>query len=156
MLRNNMSLSRFISIWTHADYAPEGVTEDELERVAARLQTRLPADYRTAVLQFGLPRPTIKLLDAIVDRQLDLRDVSDFLGPGEIVTVTEDWRDLGLPEELVAFATDCMGNLFCFPTAFDDGGDVPVFFFGHDERSVDIVAPSFTRWIEQFCGVAPH
>ena len=152
----NMSLSRFISLWTHPDYAPDAVTEGELDRVEGRLRTRLPADYRSAVLQFGLPRPTIKLLDAIVDRKLGLRDVSDFLGPAEMVTVTEDWRDLGLPEELVAFATDCMGNLFCFPTAASAVGEVPVLFFDHDEGSVDVVAPSFSRWIDVFCGVAPH
>jgi cell wall assembly regulator SMI1 len=151
-----MSLSRFISLWTHPDYAPDAVTEGELERVERRLETRLPADYKSAVLQFGLPRPTIELLDAIVDRQLDLREVSDFLGPAEMVTVTKDWRDLGLPEELVAFATDCMGNLFCFSAAAEAFGEMPVFFFDHDERSVDVVAPSFTQWVDDFCGVAPH
>lgn len=151
-----MSLARFISLWTHPDYAPDAVTEDELERVEGRLETRLPADYRSAVLHFGLPRPTIELLDAIVDRGIELTGVSDFLGPAEMVTVTEDWRDSGLPEELVAFATDCMGNLFCFPPAAEAIGEVPVFFFDHDERSVDVVAPSFTRWIDDFCGVASH
>lgn len=151
-----MSLSRFIALWTHPDCAPDPVSEAELESAEGRLQTRLPADYRDAVLQFGLPRPTIDLLDAIVDRELDLNDLSDFLSPAEIVAVTEDWRDLGLPEELVAFATDCMGNLFCFPTEADAGGEVPVFFFDHDDRTVDAIAPTFTRWIEEFCAVAPH
>src|SRR5687767_10607348 len=122
-----MSLSRFIALWTHPDYAPDPVSEDQLENAEGRLQTRLPTDYRNAVLQLGLPRPTIELLDVIVDRELALRDVSDFLNPAEIVSVTEDWRDLGLPEELVAFATDCMGNLFCLPTEADLGGEVPVF-----------------------------
>ncbi len=132
------------------------MSEGELERAEVRLQTRLPADYRNAVLELGLPRPTIELLDAIVDRELDLRDASEFLSPTEIVAVTEDWRDLGLPEELVAFATDCMGNLFCFPTEADAEGAVPVFFFNHDDRTVDVIAPSFTRWIEEFCAVVPH
>lgn len=151
-----MSLSRFITLWTHPDHAPDAVSKDELGNAETRLQTRLPTDYRDAVLQLGLPRPTTELLDAIVERKLDVRDVSEFLSPGEIVSVTEDWRDLGLPEELVAFATDCMGNLFCFPTEADDGGEVPVFFFDHDEGTVDVIAPSFARWIEEFCSVAPH
>ncbi len=151
-----MSLGRFIALWTHPDYAPDPVSEGDLESAEGRLDMRLPADYRTAVLQLGLPRPTIALLDAIVDRELDLRDVSDFLSPVELVSVTEDWRDLGLPEELVAFATDCMGNLFCFPTAATAGAQAPVFFFDHDDRTVDVIAPSFNQWIEGFCGVAPH
>lgn len=151
-----MSLSRFIALWTHPNYATDLVSEHELEGAERSIQTRLPADYRSAVLQFGLPRPSAKLLDAIVDRELDLRDVSDFLSPLEIVSVTEDWRDLGLPEELVAFATDCMGNLFCFCTAAEAGSSIPVFFFNHDYRTVDVIAPSFTHWIEEFCGVVPH
>lgn len=150
-----MSLSRFIALWTHPDYAPDLVYKHELDGTEHRLQTRLPTDYRNEVLQFGLPRPTAELLDAIVDRELDLRDVSDFLSPSEIVSVTEDWRDLGLPEEFVAFATDCAGNLFCFPEAKDDG-ELPVYFFHHDNRTLDIIAPTFTQWIEEFCSVAPH
>lgn len=152
----SMSLSRFIALWTHPDYAPDPVSGAEFEHAEVRLQMRLPTHYRNAVLQLGLPRPTVELLDAIVERELDLRGVSEFLNPADIVSVTESWRDLGLPEELVAFATDCMGNLFCFPTKADDSGEMPVFFFDHDERTVDVIAPSFTRWIEEFCGVASH
>ena len=151
-----MGLSRFITLWTHADYAPEAVSNEELERAERRLQVRLPTDYRDAVLQFGLPRPTIELLDAIVDRELDLKDVSDFLGPVEMVTATEDWRDLGLPEELIAFATDSMGSLFCFPADGETREEAPVFFFDHDSGTVELIAPSFARWIDGFCGVMPH
>lgn len=121
-----------------------------------RLQMRLPADYRNAILQVGLPRPSIELLTDIVNRKLDLRDVSDFLSPAEFVSVTENWRDLGLAEELVAFATDSGGNLFCFAAAADDDDEVPVLFFDHDETTVEVIAPSFTRWIEAFCSAAPH
>ena len=149
-----MSLSRFVSLWTHPEYAPDAVSEDEIKRAEGRLETRLPTDYRNAVLQFGLPRPTIELLDTIVNRQLDLRDVSDFLAPSDMVTVTEDWREMGLPEELVAFARDSMGNLFCFPTRTDVCSEVPIYFFDHDNGDVDVVAPSFGRWIDEFCGVA--
>jgi cell wall assembly regulator SMI1 len=149
-------LNASIALWTRLESASVPVSAGELDRAEERLQTRLPADYRSAVLQFGLPRPTFELLNAIVDRQLDLGDVSDFLSPTEMVSVTEEWRDLGLPEELVAFATDCMGNLYCFPKPDEPGGSTPIFFFDHDSRALDVVAPSFTRWIEDFCAVAPH
>ena len=151
-----MSLGRFISLWTHPDYASEVVSEEELKGVEARLQTQLPTDYTSEILQFGLPRPNIELLNTIVDRQLDLRDVSDFLNPAEMISETEQWRDIGLPEELVAFASDCMGNLFCFPDAAANDGKAPVFFFDHDDQSVETGAPSFARWIEDFCSIAPH
>jgi len=151
-----MSLSRFIALWTHPDYAPDRVAEKEVEYAEGRLRTHLPSDYRDAVLQFGLPRPTIELLDAIVDRELDLRDVSGFLSPSDMVTRTESWRDLGLPEELVAFATDCMGNLFCFPTDTGISKGQSVFFFDHDSGEVEVIAPSFSHWIDEFCRVSSH
>ncbi len=151
-----MSLNRFVALWTHPDYPPDVVTEGQLANAEGRLQFRLPKDYRSAVIQYGLPRPSIELFDAIVERDLDLRDVGDFLSPAELVSVTEDWRDLGLPEELVAFATDCMGNLFCFSSEPNADGPVPVLFFDHDDRTVEVIASSFTRWIDGFCGVEPH
>ena len=150
-----MSLARFIALWTHPNYGADSVSEEDLDGAERRLETRLPADYRSAVLEHGLPRPTIELLDATVDRELDVPAVSDFLNPEEMVFVTEDWRDLGLPEELVAFATDSMGNLFCFPIDAGASAELPVFFFDHDKEAVDSVASSFTQWIDQFCAIAP-
>ena len=151
-----MSFVRFILLWTHPDYPADAVSEEELEAAERRLRTRLPTDYRNAVLECGLPRPNIELLNTIVDRQLDLRDVSDFLSPAEMASETEGWRDMGLPEGLVAFATDCAGNLFCFPTETDAASEVPVFYFDHDFGTAEVIAQSFTRWIDEFCGVAPH
>jgi hypothetical protein len=151
-----MSFNRFITLWTHPDYPPHAVSEDELSQAEVRLQTKLPAEYRNAILQFGLPRPTIQLLDTIVDRELDLRDVSDFLSPTDLVAVTEDWREMGLPEGLVAFATDCMGNLFCFPTEGGTEAEGSIVFFDHDDQTVDLIAPSFIQWVDEFCGLAPH
>ena len=151
-----MGLSRFIALWTHPEYPPDTVSVENLESAERQLGTSFPPDYRNAVLQLGLPSPTIDLLNTIVDRNLDLRDVNEFLSPAEIVNVTQDWRDLGLPEELVAFATDCMGSLFCFPTESDPSGSAPVFYFDHNSRAVDLIAPSFASWIEEFCSVAPH
>jgi SMI1-KNR4 cell-wall len=151
-----MSLGRFICLWTHPDYSPGPVTIEELRFVEARLRTRLPADYCRAVVEFGLPRPTLELLSAIVDRELNLRDVSEFLDPAEIVTTTEDWRDLGLPEELVAFATDSMGNLFCFPTDAEARPSAPVFLYDHDSGDIELMARSFDEWIEGFCGIETH
>lgn len=151
-----MSLDRFITLWTHPEYRPDIVSEEALEHVEREFGFRFPTDYRSAVLELGLPRPTIDLLDAIVDRELDLSDVSDFLGPSDIIAITRDWRTLGLPENFVAFATDCMGNLFCFATDSDADETAPVFFFDHDQKSVDIIARSFTDWIGKFCSVAAH
>ncbi|WAC22679.1 SMI1/KNR4 family protein [Blastomonas sp. SL216] len=151
-----MSMDRFISLWTHPGYPPEAVSEEELKQTEARLHTHLPSDYRSAVCQYGLPNPVGALLDAIVDRELDQKDVSEFLTPSDIIDVTLEWRDLGLSEELVAFATDCIGNLFCFPTAPDIRDCLPVIWFNHDDATIDIVAPSFSEWIDAFCRILQH
>ena len=151
-----VSMSRFISLWTHPDYAPIAVSAAELEGVERRLQTQLPSDYKDAVLEFGLPRPTIEFLDAICGLDPELAAVGDFLGPTEIVEVTENWRDLGLPDELLAFATDGIGNLFCFSSDSDGASAQPVFLWDHDSEEVQTVASSFDDWIEGFCRLQPR
>ena len=153
-----MTIARFIALWTHPDSPPLPVAVEALAEAERRLGLTLPDQYREAALAFGLPRPTIALLDTIVDWELDVRDVHDFLDPGAIVETTEAWHELGLPEDWVAFATDCMGNLFCFAADQVALGRAaaPVLFFDHDEGIVDTVAPDFDRWIEEFCSLAAH
>lgn len=151
-----MSLGRFITLWTHPDYTPERVSPDQIDAIEGQLRTCLPVDYRDSVVRWGLPRPTIALLDAIVDRALDLYDVSEFLDPAEIGAVTKQWRIFGLSDELVAFAKDCMGNLFCFPIDAQRAQSAPVFVFDHDSGAVKIVSRSFAEWIAEFCSIAPH
>ena len=109
-----MTLARFTEIWTSGNYPPEPVAESDLRRVEQRLNVDLPDDYRQAVLQVGLPRPTIALMDAIVERELDLHSLNDFYSPVEIIEETTGWREIGMPEQLVAFASDGCGNKFCF------------------------------------------
>lgn len=150
-----MSLNRFVGLWTHQHYPPEQVAIDELDAAEARLQTRLPTDYREAVLQFGLPRPTIALLDTIVDHELGLADISNFHAPNEIVTETEGWREAGMPPNLVAFASDCCGNQFCFVVSDIRRPEQEVIFWDHDFDSVETIAPSFAHWIESYCNL-PH
>lgn len=151
-----MSLNRFIALWTIAEYPPESVSAAGLDATERRLQSAFPTDYREAVLRSGLPRPTIALLDAIVDRELGIHDVSDFLNAEEIAELTEDWRAAGLPATLVAFATDCAGNLFCFPTESAPRPEAHILFFDHDTGQVETIAQSFTAWIEAFCSIASH
>ena len=149
-----MSLERFIEKWTHKDYTPEGVTGPDLKAVEARFGFELPGDYRAAVLAHGLPRPSIALLDGILAAEAPFADVSDFFAPEEIIRLTEDWRGGGMPDHLVAFATDCGGNLFCFD-AGPGANRSTVWFWDHDDGGVTVAADSFTSWIERFCSVEP-
>ncbi|MBC6982097.1 SMI1/KNR4 family protein [Caulobacter sp. 17J80-11] len=150
-----MSLDAFVRKWTHPDYAPDAVAPAALEQAEARLGCRFPPAYREAVLGTGLPRPTIALLSSIVDRELDIADVSNFFDPAEIVETTEGWRELGLPEHLIAFAGDCSGNLFAFDRRTASDAESPVWLFDHDFGTVRKVADSFTDWIAAFCAIDP-
>jgi cell wall assembly regulator SMI1 len=153
-----MSLARFTEIWTIDAYPPEPVTEAGLRNVEQRLNVSLPGDYRQAVLEVGLPRPTSRLLDAIVDRELDLHSVGDFYTPSEIIEETLNWREMRMPEQLVAFAGDESGNKFCFDAdRLRSGGadGYAIWFYDHDFETVRQIAPSFDAWIEAFCTVEP-
>ena len=146
-------LSRFIQIWCHPSYPPDPVQQSDLEMVEERFGFSLPQDYKAEVLNVGLPKPTIALLSSIVEAELELADVSNFLSPTEIVEQTEEWRDIGLPKNLVAFASDCMGNLFAFDSRAR--GNTAIWLFDHDFGDVAEVANDFTSWIERFCRVEP-
>lgn len=153
-----MTLARFTEIWTSGDYAPEPVAESDLRSVEQRLSVHLPDDYRQAVLKVGLPRPTIALMHAIVERELDLHSLSDFYSPVEIIEETTGWRDIGMPKQLVAFASDGCGNKFCFNAdQLNDGSTEgsAIWFYDHDFGTLDQIAPSFHAWIEAFCHVEP-
>ena len=97
------------------------------------------------------------LLDAIVERNLDIHSIGDFFSPAEIVDVTTDWRQLGLPQNFIAFASDGCGNKFCFDglALQTDSSAASVWFFDHDFGDVEAIAPSFKAWIDAFCSVQP-
>ena len=153
-----MKLQQFTEKWTHPEYPPDRVTEDELRAVEEHFDVRLPNDYRQSVLETGLPRPTIALLDAIVAGDVDLADASDFHSPTEMIQGTEDSHSVGLPQHLIAFADDCMGNMFCFDIErlrSNAPDAASIWFYDHDFGTVDQIAPNFDTWIAAFCDVEP-
>ena len=153
-----MTLARFTAKWTSGNYPPEPVAEADLCSVEQRLNVHLPEDYRQAILQVGLPRPTIAFLDAIVERELDLHSLGDFYSPEEIVEETMNWRELGMPKQLIAFATDGGGNKLCFDADRLNNGSAEgraIWFYDHDFGTVDQIAPSFDAWIDALCRVEP-
>ena len=150
-----MSLSRFVEKWTSANYPPQRVSAADLRETEERLAFKFPSDYEREVLSVGLPRPTIALLDAIVERELDVASVGDFYSPEEIVSETTVWKDIGLPDHFIAIAGDESGNKFCFSTLQLDADRQGVWFFDHDFGTVEEIASSFSAWIEALCDVEP-
>lgn len=153
-----MSLERFTEKWTSSSYPPDPVSEGDLSQVEFRFGVRLPEDYRSAVLRVGLPRPKLALLSAIVERELELQGIGNFYAPSEIIESTLAWHAISMPANLIAFASDGMGNKFCFDAdrlKKRADGSAAIWFFDHDFETVECVAPSFTAWIEAYCDVEP-
>ena len=153
-----MSLAKFTERWTSAAYPPDAVSEPDLRSVERHFGLTLPDDYRRAMLLTGVPRPTIALLDAIVDRALDVNDLSDLYSPAEIIRQTRDFRAFGMPDHLIAIASDCSGNQFCFDATELKAGsaDGPaIWFFDHDFGTTAKIAPDFEAWIDAFCAIEP-
>src|SRR5262245_36564830 len=135
----------FIRKWnTHAP--PARVSIEELYQVERKLAVTLPEKYKSIVTRFGLPTTSITLLKNICKQGLKLNDVSWFCGPDEIIEQTTFWRTQGMPDDLVAYAVDCGGNLFCFETPVRspvDPEDSPIWFFDHDYEEATEIANSF-------------
>lgn len=142
-------LADFASKWSHPEFPPKPVLAADLARAEERLGRRLPVDYRDAIIGIGLPRPTGALLRSVCEEQVDFTDVADFLSADEMISSTQAWREMGLPEDMMAFATDCMGNLFAFDCAPPNCSS-GVWFFDHETGKTALVAPSFKDWIQQY------
>lgn len=103
----------------------------------------------------GLPSPTLALLSAIDDGEVDLHDLSNLCKPAEIREETLGWRQAGLPEDLLVIGGDCMGNKFCYNLTDlmkKTDAKAPVFFWDHDFFETEEIAPTFTDWINRFLG----
>ena len=100
--------------------------DDKMERAAAREQLSAPdiADRYTGLFKADLNKLNV-------------------LEPYKWSLATDHIDDM------VAFASDCSGNLFCFRTI----GGGAVFLFNHDFETIGEVAPSFAQWIDSFCKI---
>jgi SMI1-KNR4 cell-wall len=151
------TLKKFISAWVHPDYGPIPVTQEALDRAEARLDTYLPRSYRRCMIEVGPPGTALSLLTTIVDRRLDLPSIGDFLSPEDVMSTTEDWREAGLPENMVAFATSGGGDLYCFEVV-PEGAAVPedatVWYFDHEERETESLNLNFSEWLALYANIS--
>ena len=128
------------------------VTDSELDRAEERLSIQFPKAYREFLTVHGAAH-SHSLLSLIVDSGSDLWDLTAFMVPAECVETTESYRSAGMSERLVAFASDSMGNVFCFDErdlldARPD--DAPVWLFDHDFCSDEQLTDSFDSWLASY------
>lgn len=148
-------LLTFALQWSHPNYPATKVDPAKLLKSEKTLGVTLPEDYKSEILAAGLPKPTLALLSAIVDQEKDLYDLSELFGPDELVDMTVGWREVGLPENLIAFASDSSGNLFCFDATHLNRGpeqSAAVYFWDHEFKEVEYIAVSFSEFIASYTG----
>jgi hypothetical protein len=115
------------------------------------LSVRFPEAYREFFIGYG-PLRFDGVFRLIVSYAIDLWDIRSFLTEAELLEVNRLYANAGLRASLVGFASDSLGNLFCFErsdlqVARDDA---PVWFFDH-EFGVDArLSEGFDPWLARY------
>jgi SMI1 / KNR4 family (SUKH-1) len=138
----------FVSAF-HQGMLPSPAASLDIQRVEQALSTVLPQAYITFMQMHGAVR-TPSLLSLIVDGRHEQWDVMALSELAEVSEGTKSYWSAGMPEHLIGFAQDSMGNLFCFhrvPPAGPRPCDAEIWFFDHEFCSESRVANGFDEWL---------
>lgn len=123
----------------------------DIQELESTLGIKLPNCYVYLITKYG-DIYTPDLLDAIVEKELELNDVQNFLLPDQILKDTKAYEAVGIPTGYLAFASDCTGNMFCFK--IDDCknqlNEPPIWFFDHDFAEIEQTANNFNEWLGNY------
>ena len=62
---------------------------------------------------------------------------------------------MGMPEGFICFASDCMGNMFCFKIdECKDKQEAGIWFFDHDFCEIEKIFNNFNEWLEAYIALA--
>jgi hypothetical protein len=130
-----------------------GVAVDvDIQGMEQALRTVLPESYIAFIKTQGAVF-TPSLLDLVVERNSELRDIRQILPVHEAARNTKLYWSGGMSEDLIGFASDCMGNMFCFrrfPPDTPRPDDAEVWLFDHDYCRNEKCASSFDEWLSSF------
>jgi hypothetical protein len=118
----------------------------QLDKIEAALNTRLPEAYRQFMLRHGAVY-TPSILDEVADGKLALPDIQEFLKPNQAIANTKMYWSGEMPNDVIGFASDCMGNMIGFRRQSAPSDDSPVVFFDHDYVEVSEVSASFDEFL---------
>ena len=122
------------------------VSEGDICSVESALGVAFPADYRTFVAGHNGARPKPKAID-IPGKREGVMERLVHLDPGTSDNVTRaatELRSRG-QGDLVPFASDPFGNLFCFQ--FSGGSVSAVVFWDHEKNSTSRICKTFSEII---------
>jgi hypothetical protein len=147
--------SEFVATFAVGSSSP--ITLESLAQVETKLCTRFPSSYISFATKFGAMF-TPMILDLVIGGDAKIPpagasfDVQYFLSVAEIVETTRMYREGGMDDEMIAIASDSMGNVFGFRQQRDSfrHDDLALLIFDHDFCSVDTEADSFDSWIASF------
>jgi hypothetical protein len=120
------------------DFRP--ATHAELAALSVKLDCHLSASYVQFMTQCGaLYCPNI--LRLTLQFELEHPDLRQFFSPTMVWEKTREAWQKDLPKDLFVFATDCMGNPFCFRRCREPQDDAPVIFVpSQDAEPVELGA----------------
>ena len=150
------TFDKFVEKWVHPDWRPVPVPREALDAIEARFETYLPLSYREFMVRIGPASAGAALLDAIVEQHIDIPAFQEFLPPAEVKEATRTWRRMGLPESMVAFASEGSGDLYCFEVVAESQpvpADAVVWYFDHEQREVESLEIQFTKWVALYAGI---
>jgi SMI1/KNR4 family protein SUKH-1 len=143
-------IDTFVSKWNRNE-EPRYATTQEVEEVENKLKILLPESYKYLVKKFG-DVYTPNVLDEIVDRELEISDVQNFSLPAQAAEDTAAYIEAGMPDGFLAFANDCMGNMFCFKLneCTVEIKEPPIWFFDHDFITIKKIYNNFGDWLTKY------
>lgn len=150
MMKPDDVIREFVETW-NCNRALRTATTEEILETEAAIGLTLPSGYKTLVSLYG-DVYTPDILDAVVDQNLDLPNIQNFILPREALEDTRLYVSAGMPEGYFGFASDASGNMFCFSLNDLAGGtgDSAVWFFDHDFVDMTKQSDSFVEWLNSY------
>jgi hypothetical protein len=124
----------------------------KLQIIESELNIEFPEPYKYLLKRYSnyyYPR----ILEYISDNQINAFDLQEFIDFDEMVELTTTCEKAGMPIGFIAFALDCMGNLFCFQKKElqSDIHESKIYIFDHDYYvKITELSESFIDWIDSF------
>jgi hypothetical protein len=146
---------QFIAKWGDASLPSQPCDEQSIASAEQALRTRFPDLHRRFLVEVGkLWVPYI--LSSVVAEEADLPSLQDLLSANEAVETTNGWLSAGMPNDLIAVATDAGGNCLCFRRSIEPLTDAPVYLWDHDFDETREVFSSFLAMIQAYVSLKKH
>ena len=131
---------------------PEKFSLDEIHQIEIELNTVLPQSYIDFMTEYGEAYAP-SLLTLIVEEDSELHDLQNITTIKDTIEGTKMYWSGGMPDDLIGFGNDSMGNMFCFKKydqKSERPNDLPVYFFDHDFVKVIKISDSFDSWLRDY------